>query len=105
MARDFKYIKNAPLEINDEVIFMKNDDPFNEIKAGESGVVTDIEEHKGRVIYYVKWISGKELGLVDGTDTWKKKVYEDEESTNLDENTILVTTKASLLKEIKRKRF
>jgi hypothetical protein len=106
MEKKYKYIKNAPLEIKDEVIFMNNDDPFSKIKAGESGIVTEIEEHKGRKIYYVEWISKNELGLVEGVDSWKKKVYVDsDESSDLNENTIFVTTKRSILKEIKRKIF
>jgi hypothetical protein len=39
-------------------------------------------------------------------DSWKKKVYVDsDESSDLNENTIFVTTKRSILKEIKRKIF
>jgi len=101
MGKNIKYVKNAPLKVGDTVICMHMDDKFSPVHAGTPGTVTDVKEVYGDTLYSVKWKTGSTLSLIDGVDMWKKVVIEDD----INENILFITTKESLLKEIKRKKY
>jgi hypothetical protein len=101
MTKKIKYITNAPLEVGDNVIYIKMDDPFSNIKPGTPGKVVRIDDDTFGITYRVHWLDGSKLGLVDGVDTWRKVVNTDVES-NLQENIILSTTKGKILKGINK---
>jgi hypothetical protein len=100
MANRIKYLKNAPLEVGDEVVCVNMDDNFSPVKAGTPGVVKSVSDVQGSKVYYVKWDSGSSLALLEGVDQWRKAVKEDEEDLN--EGFMFFTTKRAIIKEIKK---
>jgi hypothetical protein len=102
MAKKIKYISNAPLEVGDKVICVNMDDEYSAVKPGTPGTVKSVSDVQGSKIYYVSWLTGSKLALIDGVDNWKKIVEKDDDE-ELYENIVLSTTKGEILKEIKRK--
>lgn len=104
MASRIKYLKNAPLEVGDEVVCVIMDDNFSPVKSGTPGVVKSVSNVQGSNVYYVNWASGSKLALLEGVDQWRKVVSEDdeEEDRQLSEGFMFFTTKRALIKEIKK---
>jgi hypothetical protein len=100
MAKRIKYLKNAPLEVGDELVCVNMDDQFSPVKAGTTGTVKSVSEVMGSKIYYVKWDNGSSLALLDDVDQWRKIVKEDDE--NLNEGFMFYKTKRAIIKEIKK---
>jgi hypothetical protein len=108
MAKKIKYVKNAPLEVGDNVVCMHMADDFSAVAGGTPGIVQTVSNVGGQNIYYVKWRSGSKLALLEDVDMWKKVVEEDDDEEGqegLAEGILFVTTKNNLLKEIKRKKY
>jgi hypothetical protein len=98
MAKRVKYLKNAPLEVGDEVVCVNMDDQFSPVKAGTTGVVKSVSNVQGSNVYYVKWDSGSSLALLDGVDQWRKVAKEDDEEQLSESRIVLVRTKKDILK-------
>jgi hypothetical protein len=103
MAKRIKYLKNAPLEVGDEVVCVNMDDQFSPIKAGTTGVVKSVSNVQGSNVYYVKWDSGSNLALLEGVDQWRKVETEgSDDEDELNEGFMFFTTKRAIIKEIKK---
>jgi hypothetical protein len=98
MAKKIKYVNNAPLEVGDKVICVIMDDQYSPVNPGTPGKVKSVSEVQGDKIYYVEWVGGSKLALIDGADSWKKIVQIDGSEESLTENKIvLVRTKRDIL--------
>lgn len=97
MAKKVKYISNAPLEVGDKVICVNMDDPYSPISPGTMGSVNNVSEVQGDTIYYISWINGSKLALIDGVDSWKKITQVDEDDSLNENKIILVRTKKDIL--------
>jgi|688.fasta_scaffold506830_2 hypothetical protein len=99
MAKKIKYVSDSPLEVGDKVICVKMDDEYSPVKPGTPGTVKSVSEVQGSKIYYVNWLGGSKLALLDGVDKWRKIVESDdseEESIN-EHKIVLVRTKRDIL--------
>lgn len=103
MAKRVKYIPNAPLEVGDKVVCIKMADITSAVAGGTPGVVVNVNEVMGVMIYYVNWKSGSRLGLVGGVDHWRKvvEVNDEDKTEDISEGYLFFTTKRAILKEIK----
>lgn len=101
MGKKIKYISDAPLEVGDKIICVKMDDPYSPVKPGTPGTVKSVSNVQGSKIYYVDWLGGSKLALIDDVDKWRKIVEsndsdDSEESLN-EHKIILVRTKKDIL--------
>jgi len=95
-----KLIKNAPLEVGDQVMCVRMKDDFSPVPTGVKGVVKSVSDFKGEKLYYVHWKNGSKLALLEGEDQWRKitTVTSNSDQENISENKIvLVRTKADIL--------
>lgn len=108
MENEIKKFDSPELQVGDRIACKEMDD-ISPVPSGMIGTVTGVSKGPGdQTIYEVKWMSGSRLSLLDGVDKWiliKKAKPENSDKENLDENVLFVTTKGSLLKEIKRKKY
>jgi uncharacterized hydantoinase/oxoprolinase family protein len=95
-----KLIKNAPLEVGDQVMCVRMKDDYSAVPTGVKGIVKKVSEVFGVKQYYVDWKNGSKLALIEGEDQWRKITSgsgSDEE--NLSESKIvLVRTKSDILR-------
>jgi hypothetical protein len=95
-----KLIKNAPLEVGDQVLCVRMKDDYSPVPTGVKGVVKKVSNVFGVNQYYVDWKNGSRLALIEGEDQWRKITTRDSnpEEENLSENKIvLVRTKSDIL--------
>ena len=94
-----KLIKNAPLEVGDQVMCVRMKDDYSPVPTGVKGVVKNVSEVFGVKQYYVDWKNGSKLALIEGEDQWRKMTTaSDSEEENLSESKIvLVRTKSDIL--------
>jgi len=105
MGKKIKYQKNAPLKEGDKVICIHMEDEFSPVAGGTPGVVKSVADVFGTKQYYVKWLSGSSLALIDGVDQWRKVVEDDEtndEQERLNEGFLFFTTKRALTKQMSK---
>ena len=89
MGNKIRYQKNAPLKEGDKVICIHMEDEFSPVAGGTPGVVKSVADVFGTKQYYVNWLSGSSLALIDGVDQWRKVVTDDEDIEDLNENRIV----------------
>lgn len=125
MSEHSKYIKNAPLQVGDEVVAVTIGDPYTNIRGGMKGKVISINNIQGTTIYGVKWMNGSYLGLTDTKvcpecknefrseeemckkcevplkplDQWRK--LNKSEETKINESFLFETTKKQMIKKLK----
>ena len=95
-----KLIKNAPLEVGDQVMCVRMKDDFSPVPTGVKGVVKSVSDFNGEKLYYVHWKNGSRLALIEGEDQWRKitTATSNSDQENISENKIvLVRTKADIL--------
>jgi len=105
MGKKIKYQKNAPLKEGDKVICIYMEDEFSPVAGGTPGVVKSVADVFGTKQYYVKWLNGSSLALIDGVDQWRKVVEDDEtndEQERLNEGFLFFTTKRALTKQMSK---
>ena len=94
-----KLIKNAPLEVGDQVMCVRLKDIHSPVPTGVKGTVKRVSEIHNEKIYYVDWKNGSKLALIEGEDQWRKMTTaSDSEEEKLSESKIvLVRTKSDIL--------
>lgn len=65
MSGKRKLLKNAPLEVGDNILCVKLDDPYTPIPPGMPGKVKSKSKVFGDVQYYVDWKNGSRLALIE----------------------------------------
>jgi hypothetical protein len=87
-----KLIKNAPLEVGDQVMCVRMKDDFSPVPTGVKGVVKSVSDFNGEKLYYVHWKNGSKLALLEGEDQWRKitTVTSNSDQENISENKIVL---------------
>lgn len=61
--------KKECVNVGDRIQLISVDDTWTKIKAGDRGIVVEIDEEQELV--WVKWDNGERLALIDGVDKFK----------------------------------
>jgi hypothetical protein len=61
--------KNEIVKVGDRIQLISTDDTWTKIKAGDKGIVVEIEKEQDLI--WVKWDNGERLALIDGVDKFK----------------------------------
>ena len=57
------------MKVGDRVQLISIDDTWTKIKAGDKGIVFEIDEEQELI--WVKWDNGEDLALIQGVDKFK----------------------------------
>jgi hypothetical protein len=61
--------KKESVNVGDRIQLISIDDTWTKIKAGDGGIVVEIDEEQDLI--WVKWDNGERLALIDGVDKFK----------------------------------
>ena len=61
--------KKESVNVGDRIQLISIDDTWTKIKAGDKGIVVEIEKEQDLI--WVKWDNGERLALIDGVDKFK----------------------------------